>query len=210
MAQQVLVLRSLAPHCVRDHFVEPVFANYVVVPGDTLELISLKLFRTTDHCLVPAPRSTVAGEHGADPRPSAGRFQRSETNGDSSAQTELSWNRLSGSHRRRPVLGSDHGASRPASCNRFPRFRRIYNGSLLNSISHLSSRCRDATTFQISLVQLFVVLTILAMGIAAFCCRQPRRPEKPRASMRALLRQAQPPVTPEPTSVGRRNHVVKA
>jgi hypothetical protein len=34
-----------------DHFVEPVFANYVVVPGDTFELISLKLFHTSGHTL---------------------------------------------------------------------------------------------------------------------------------------------------------------
>ena len=34
-----------------DHFVEPVFANYVVVPGDTFEVISLKLFNTPGHTL---------------------------------------------------------------------------------------------------------------------------------------------------------------
>jgi hypothetical protein len=34
-----------------DHFVEPVFANYVVVPGDTFEVISLKLFNTPGHSL---------------------------------------------------------------------------------------------------------------------------------------------------------------
>jgi len=34
-----------------DHFVEPVFANYVVVPGDTFEVISLKLFHTSGHTL---------------------------------------------------------------------------------------------------------------------------------------------------------------
>jgi hypothetical protein len=42
-----------------NHFVEPVFANYVVVPGDTLELISLKLFRTTDHSLFLASLNRV-------------------------------------------------------------------------------------------------------------------------------------------------------
>lgn len=42
-----------------DHFVEPVFANYVVVPGDTLELISLKLFRTSDHSLFLASLNHV-------------------------------------------------------------------------------------------------------------------------------------------------------
>jgi hypothetical protein len=34
-----------------DHFVEPAFANYVVVPGDTFEVISLKLFRTPGNSL---------------------------------------------------------------------------------------------------------------------------------------------------------------
>jgi LysM domain-containing protein len=42
-----------------DHFVEPVFANYVVVPGDTLELISLKLFRTSNHSLFLASLNRV-------------------------------------------------------------------------------------------------------------------------------------------------------
>ena len=32
-----------------DHFVEPVFARYIVVPGDTFETISLKLFNTPFH-----------------------------------------------------------------------------------------------------------------------------------------------------------------
>lgn len=34
-----------------DHFVEPVLARYIVVPGDTFELISLKLFNTPHHSL---------------------------------------------------------------------------------------------------------------------------------------------------------------
>jgi hypothetical protein len=34
-----------------DHFVEPAFANYVVVPGDTFEVISLKLFNSPRHFL---------------------------------------------------------------------------------------------------------------------------------------------------------------
>jgi LysM repeat protein len=42
-----------------DHFVEPAFANYVVVPGDTLELISIKLFRTPEHTLFLASLNRV-------------------------------------------------------------------------------------------------------------------------------------------------------
>jgi hypothetical protein len=34
-----------------DHFVEPAFANYVVVPGDSFEVISLKLFHTPGNSL---------------------------------------------------------------------------------------------------------------------------------------------------------------
>jgi LysM domain len=34
-----------------DHFVEPVLAQYIVLPGDTLEVISLKLFNTPRHSL---------------------------------------------------------------------------------------------------------------------------------------------------------------
>jgi hypothetical protein len=42
-----------------DHFVEPAFANYIVVPGDTFEVISLKLFHTPGNSLFLASLNRV-------------------------------------------------------------------------------------------------------------------------------------------------------
>jgi hypothetical protein len=42
-----------------DHFVEPAFANYVVVPGDTFEVISLKLFHTPGNSLFLASLNRI-------------------------------------------------------------------------------------------------------------------------------------------------------